>query len=142
VDLARIAGHAVTELLTLVHDGPTTADVATLRRAVRTAAEVSGSPVDVHDLELVVSELAANAVLHGAAPLRIVLSRPGDDRLLLTVTDTAVDALPPQPLQAALAETGRGLMVVAAIATEWGWQIDPDGTTKTVWVELTAGGKA
>jgi anti-sigma regulatory factor (Ser/Thr protein kinase) len=127
----------MTELLSVVHDAPTTADVATLRRAVRLAAEASGSPVDVHDLELVVSELAANAVLHGAAPVTIVLTHLDDSSLRLTVSDTAVDALPPEPPQAALAETGRGLMVVAAIATRWGWQVDPDGTTKTVWVELS-----
>jgi anti-sigma regulatory factor (Ser/Thr protein kinase) len=127
----------VTELLAVVHDAPTTADVATLRRAVRTAAEVSGTPVDPNDLELVVSELAANAVLHGAAPVTIVLTRLDDTSLRLTVSDTAVDVLPPEPPQAALAETGRGLMVVAAIATRWGWQVDPDGATKTVWVELS-----
>ncbi len=127
----------MTELLVVVHDAPTTADVATLRRAVRAAAEVSGTAVDANDLELVVSELAANAVLHGAAPVSIVLTRLGDHSLRLTVTDTAVEALPPEPPQAALAETGRGLMVVAAIATRWGWQVDPDGTTKTVWVEFS-----
>lgn len=127
-------------LLSLVHDAPTTADVPTMRRAVRAAAEVSDTGVDLDDLELAAAELIANAVVHGDGPVTVTVERVAASGIRLSVTDTAPDALPPPPREAALAETGRGLMVVAAIASTWGWRVDDQPLTKTVWAEFIAVG--
>ncbi|OSZ58522.1 hypothetical protein OQI_21225 [Streptomyces pharetrae CZA14] len=72
-----------------------------------------------------VAELAANAVTHGRVPgrdfeLRLSLA-PGCVRI--EVTDTRTGPRPPGPgdvrLPQTLAETGRGLVLVEALADRW-----------------------
>ena len=90
----------------------------------------------VEDVDLVVSELVTNALLHsgdgpaGAAePFRLELDL-SEGRLTCRVVDSS--PLPPTPEEATeTAESGRGLILVEALATEWGWQDLPDG--KAVW---------
>jgi anti-sigma regulatory factor (Ser/Thr protein kinase) len=88
------------------------------------------------DVELVGSELVANAVVHAQAPIRLEAWLVDGGGIRVSVRDAAPDIHPPDTEQAALAETGRGLMVVAAVAATWGWHVDDDGATKTVWAEL------
>ncbi|MFD0211393.1 ATP-binding protein [Streptomyces hirsutus] len=96
-----------------------------------------GSPV--HDtVELVVAELAANAVTHGRVPGRdaeLRLSRNADGtRLRVEVSDVRGERLPvPAPDGGPLTEGGRGLALVAALAEEWGVAERPGGPGKTVW---------
>jgi anti-sigma regulatory factor (Ser/Thr protein kinase) len=87
------------------------------------------------DVDLVVSELVTNALLHtgagedGANKIRLELDLNGR-RLTLRVVDSS--ALPPLPEEAAdTAESGRGLLLVEALAAEWDWEDLPDG--KAVW---------
>lgn len=85
---------------------------------------------------LVVAELAANAVRHGRVRGRGFLVRlvPSEDVVRVEVLDARVDRLPalaPEP-----DEGGRGLLLVAALAEEWGVELSPDGAHKTVWAEL------
>ena len=95
---------------------------------------------------LLVAELCANAVQHGRVPGR-------DFRLRLTVdlctvraevTDTRGERLPapvPATLSAAsTSESGRGLLLVATLATRWGWHPRTDGPGKTVWAEYALPG--
>ncbi|MFR9674686.1 ATP-binding protein [Streptomyces sp. TR06-5] len=96
----------------------------------------AGSSAAAH----VVAELAVNAVQHGRVPgrdfrLRLVLA--DGHRLRIEVTDTRCDRLPPGPRQPAddLAETGRGLVIVRALADRWGAEIGPV-PCKTVWAEV------
>ncbi len=56
-------------------------------------------------------------------------------RLRVEVTDSS-DALPMQRDYAPSAPTGRGLMIVDALADRWG--VDTDESGKTVWFELVA----
>jgi anti-sigma regulatory factor (Ser/Thr protein kinase) len=128
----------VTPLLTLEHDSPHTSDVATFRRALRAAAHAAGTTAALDDLELVAAELVANAVVHARTPVRLQAWMLDGGGVRLRVRDWAPALLPPPIEDAALAETGRGLMVVAAVTSRWGWQVDEDGTTKSVWAELTA----
>jgi len=81
--------------------------------------------------ELLVSELVTNAVLHAATRFRLTLSA-AHGVLLCEVTDTG--RRPPQVLRAGVAESGRGMFLVDALARRWGCH--QDGPGKTVWFEL------
>lgn len=84
------------------------------------------------DLELVASELIANAFLHAAAP-RSVWLRLLPGRIRVTVQDSSRQA--PTPRFATATEThGRGLRVVAALAQRWGTFSYVDG--KAVWADV------
>lgn len=90
---------------------------------------------------LVVAELAANAVTHGRVPGRdfeLRLSLPTGS-LRIEVTDTRAERLPPAPGAVPppqpLAESGRGLVLVDALADRWEVQ-DRVPPGKTVLVEI------
>ncbi|MEW1602947.1 ATP-binding protein [Streptomyces sp. NPDC093808] len=91
-----------------------------------------------HPAELLVGELAANAVTHGRVPgrdFRLLLYVVGDT-LRIEVTDTRGDLLPcPQHSAAEDAESGRGLLLVDALADRWGVVPGPP-PRKTVWAEV------
>lgn len=101
---------------------------------------------EVNDtVSLVVGELAANAVTHGLVPGRDVLLRlirEAGGRLRVEVSDTRGERLPTSPTGLpADAETGRGLVLVAALAEEWGVVAREGAPGKTVWAVLeTASG--
>ncbi|WP_329244656.1 ATP-binding protein [Streptomyces canus] len=83
------------------------------------------------------AELAANAATHGRVPgrdFRLTLYVVGDT-LRIEVTDTRGDRLPRVELPAPEAETGRGLVLVDALADRWGAAPGPR-PRKTVWAEL------
>lgn len=106
------------------------------------------APDDVATAELVLSELVTNAVQHaGNPPGRQVGLGFGLDAhrgvLRLEVAD-ACTALP-RPRSAELApdpdsESGRGLLLVTALADDWGVTPRPYGIGKTVWAELKLSG--
>ena len=85
------------------------------------------------DAALIVSELAANAVLHARTPMRLTLHSDGLNFVRIEVYDDnpRQPSLTPPPVDAA---SGRGLPLVIALASEWGIQSDQGG--KTVWAEL------
>lgn len=98
------------------------------------------------DVGVVVGELTANAVTHGRVPgrdfelrLAIVggLARTGT--LRIDVTDTRTERRPPSPDAHTPAppdaDAGRGLIVVAALATRWS-VLDRVPVGKTVRAEL------
>ncbi|MGQ4361011.1 ATP-binding protein [Streptomyces sp. SAS_272] len=96
-----------------------------------------GVPVD--PAGQLVAELAANAVTHGRVPgrdFRLTLYVIANT-LRIEVTDTAGDRPPraPRPDADAESESGRGLLLVEALADRWGWapELRP---RKTVWAEL------
>lgn len=86
--------------------------------------------------EQVISELATNAALHAQSEFTVHLLLD-DDSLLVEVTDSS-RVLPQERHYAVDATTGRGLLLVEALAEEWGVQASPTG--KTVWCRLAAGG--
>ncbi|WP_164251962.1 ATP-binding protein [Streptomyces sp. S4.7] len=105
-----------------------------------------------HDaLTLIVAELCANAVCHGRVPGRdfrlglTVAQAPDGASVAVEVTDTRGEKLPePSPAPAGSpdppddADGGRGLLLVAALADDWGWYPRFDGPGKTVWATLHA----
>ncbi|CAL9560680.1 ATP-binding protein [Streptomyces sp. enrichment culture] len=95
-----------------------------------------------HPAELIVAELATNAVTHGRIPgrdFRLSLYVI-DDTLRIEVTDTRGDRLPcPRHSTAdAESESGRGLLLVDALADRWGVIPGPP-PRKTVWAEVGTG---
>jgi anti-sigma regulatory factor (Ser/Thr protein kinase) len=82
---------------------------------------------------LAVSELVSNSLTHGIPPMRLRIRRT-DRRLIIEVTD-ADDHLPRRRRAAAADESGRGIAIVATIASAWGTRRTPDGG-KAVWCEF------
>jgi anti-sigma regulatory factor (Ser/Thr protein kinase) len=92
------------------------------------------------DVDLVISELITNALLHARADRRVAadstirldLQYDGDG-LHCRVTDGS--GLPPTPEDAAdTAESGRGLLLVQALSAAWGWAPAVHG--KVVWARF------
>jgi anti-sigma regulatory factor (Ser/Thr protein kinase) len=101
-------------------------------------------PPDVVDeVLLLASELVTNAVLHGAEPIQLQLHRRGAT-VWVGVSDGGVPfAVTPAPAWSRTAEGGRGLLLVDALASDWGSQSQGDASPgKTVWFEFTCAGAA
>jgi anti-sigma regulatory factor (Ser/Thr protein kinase) len=91
-------------------------------------------PADLHDLGvLATSELVANSLQHGTPPMRLRLRRT-DRRLIIEVTD-GDDHLPRRRRAEPGDESGRGIAIVATIASNWGSRRTPGGG-KSVWCEF------
>ncbi|MFD4952829.1 ATP-binding protein [Streptomyces sp. NPDC058451] len=85
----------------------------------------------------VVAELAANAATHGRLPgrsFRLTLYVVGST-LRIEVTDTRGDRRPKLQEPDADAESGRGLLLVDALADRWG-VAEERFPRKTIWAEL------
>ncbi|MGW1779114.1 ATP-binding protein [Streptomyces sp. NPDC002143] len=85
----------------------------------------------------IVAELAANAVTHGRVPGRDfqLLMYVIGDALRIEVTDTRGDRMPCLRQAAGDGESGRGLVLVDALADRWG-VTEGRRPRKTVWAEL------
>ncbi|MEU0290069.1 SpoIIE family protein phosphatase [Streptomyces sp. NPDC006147] len=91
-------------------------------------------PAELHDLGvLATSELVANSLQHGTPPMRLRLRRT-DRRLIIEVTD-GDDHLPRRRRAEPGDEAGRGIAIVATIASTWGSRRTPGGG-KAVWCEF------
>lgn len=91
-------------------------------------------PVELCDLGvLAASELVANSLQHGTPPMRLRLRRT-DRRLIIEVTD-GDDHLPRRRRAEPVDEAGRGISIVATIASSWGSRRTPGGG-KAVWCEF------
>ena len=109
--------------------------VGELRRFAVSASREQGFTGDADALALLVSEVATNALLHGRGEVQLSVSR-NDGRLRVEVADGS-DLLPVRREATALAEGGRGIALLEAMADEWGVSaLRPRG--KVVWFELSA----
>jgi len=82
---------------------------------------------------LLVTELVANVVRHVGEPMTVRMTRR-PERIRVEVDDTCAQ-LPERREVDATSEGGRGLALVATLASRWGAEVHPaDG--KTVWFEL------
>jgi anti-sigma regulatory factor (Ser/Thr protein kinase) len=124
--------------------------LSTTRRGARLARHLATHQLDVWGIpfgsalsdtvDLVVAELASNAVLHARVPgrdfalrlehrtdaLRIEVADARDDRPVAAkpmTTDTTTDH-------------GRGLVIVDALASRWGVTYRRPGPGKVVWAEI------
>ncbi|MEU7136642.1 SpoIIE family protein phosphatase [Streptomyces sp. NPDC046261] len=91
-------------------------------------------PTELRDLGvLATSELVANSLQHGTPPMRLRLRRT-DRRLIIEVTD-GDDHLPRRRRAELADEAGRGISIIATIASSWGSRRTPGGG-KAVWCEF------
>ncbi len=108
-------------------------DSRSVRAARAFVAEVVDAPDQVReDLALVVSELAANAVLHTTSAFTVTVRSLGD-AVRVEVADTS-PVLPQVKDHGDRAPTGRGLRIVDQLARARGVHRTDDG--KVVWAEV------
>jgi anti-sigma regulatory factor (Ser/Thr protein kinase) len=114
--------------------------VAVARRWVRDRAHVVGGVTTALDVaELLTSELVTNAVRYGPADGAIVVrTRFDGEALCVTVTDEGSTS-PATQSPEAHETSGRGLMLVQAMAEDWGHGRDPRQRT-LVWFTVPVAG--
>ena len=104
------------------------------RQLVRDVLTRAGASHVMDDAMLVMSELATNAVRYGAEPITAHASVEGHN-LILAVQDGRASDLPYPKVLTATEPNGRGMHLVAAMATRWGW--DSSVNSKVVWAEIS-----
>lgn len=107
--------------------------------ARRLVAEVVGDDGSglVEDAQLLVSEVVTNAVVHARSEVGVTVSLvPGGVRV--EVADHSPHLPSPRSYDSASTTTGRGLELVAMLATDFGVIAHEDG--KVVWFTLDRGG--
>jgi hypothetical protein len=115
------------------------ASVREARRFVSRALDDWGLAELADTVVLLTSELATNAVLHARTGFAVVICR--------TDTEVRVDVLdgssvtPRARVASTMAATGRGVQMVATLATDWGPTAPPElqGFAKGVWFTVPTG---
>ncbi|MFE9098949.1 ATP-binding protein [Streptomyces sp. NPDC007264] len=109
------------------------------RRDIALALETWGLPQLVDVAKQVVTELVANAVEHtDAHTVSASITRTGEESARIVVTDTS-RVRPTLGTPSPEAEHGRGLLLVDALAHDWGSELVHGG--KRLWAELRADGE-
>lgn len=102
---------------------------------VRTASDCGVTGMANQVVELLSSELLANAVLHGSDGAAIgVQVRHTESALRVSVSDNG-DSAPVVLHNEPSAPNGRGMAIIEAMCSRWGVDDHTDGG-KTVWFEL------
>lgn len=108
---------------------------AAARRAVAGACRDAGTGPECLDAAvLMTSEVVTNALVHGQGEIRLAV---GADAVLVRVE--VGDDEPDRPSARSAesdAESGRGMLIVDALASDWGVRTADPG--KTVWFEVAA----
>lgn len=107
------------------------------RDLVATALRVWGLEALMDDASLVASELVANAVQHSAGRCLVFsIERSAQFRVRVRVTDQS--RVRPVLRSPSEEETkGRGLLLLTALAADWGADVHTSG--KTVWADIVYG---
>ncbi|HUF31667.1 MAG TPA: GAF domain-containing protein [Acidimicrobiales bacterium] len=135
------------------------AAIATARRWAREVLDELGCGHLLDDVELLLSELVTNAVIHTGSDIEIAIGPTGIG-VRIEVRDEVADRMPVtsgtgllellqlddvDDLAGGLTDldvetmTGRGMTVVEAVSDRWGAEVSGDG--KVVWAELATGGE-
>ena len=99
-------------------------------------AVVSDLGLEGRDVELVVSELATNAVLHAQSGFELTVNY--DDTVLQIEVADGDPKLPSVGVNVPEAPSGRGLRIVEQLSKRWGvrYCASGPGRGKTVWADL------
>lgn len=114
---------------------PTAAAVPVARHFAINTLAAWKLPHLADDVALIVSELAANAIVHAKTAFRVAISRAPSGVVRLAVEDASQS----QPILRRAGRHdygGRGIALVAEITREWGCYLSPGG--KTVWADVQA----
>ena len=125
--------------------GPRSVSVITLPHTVHAAAAARAylrrqanllHPPTLHDALILTSELVTNAIRHGRPAVTLAVQLE-PSALTVVVTDTGPE-LPPEAPRTPHPDssTGRGLVIVDALATRWGSGRNPASPGKAVWFAL------
>ena len=115
-------------------DGPEGAGFA--RRAMARAADLWLLDREMTETALLlVSELATNAIRHGAPPVRLSLHLDRTRSLRVEVSDSS-PAAPTVGSASPDQSSGRGMLIVQQLAARWGSHIPASRLGKTVGFEL------
>ena len=107
--------------------------VPAARRAVREHVLARGQEQLLDAVELVLSELVGNVVVHVGGDV-VVEARVTDDEVLVEVSDRS-PVTPHLRVFSQVAATGRGMRLVHALSSEYGLRPEQEG--KTIWVRIT-----
>ncbi|WP_432502423.1 ATP-binding protein [Kineococcus arenarius] len=98
----------------------------------------SGPRVDGDLVELLTSEVVANAVRHGRGPVTVEVACV-EEHVCVAVTDAGPD-VPVVRRVGPEATGGRGMALTDLLATRWGVRAaQPPASGKTVWFQLAGG---
>jgi anti-sigma regulatory factor (Ser/Thr protein kinase) len=114
---------------------PTAAAVA------RAILEAVGSDLPepiVVDAKLLTTEVVTNAIRHARGTQAVIVRVRRNNYVRVEVVDQGPMFDPQPQTNRTRAGSGRGLMVVDAVANAWG--VEPDEAGKKVWFELAASG--
>lgn len=118
------------------HEFPPVAESARAARLLVTAALAAEAVHRPDLLELFVSEIVTNAIIHAGTPFRVTVTlRPGIVRVAILDRNPAI---PVVRAPDAGAVAGRGLRMISDHCVAWG--IEPGHRGKTVWFELAVNG--
>ncbi|WP_280695992.1 ATP-binding protein [Kitasatospora sp. GP82] len=107
--------------------------VSAVRHRLRAALSRWGVPELADTAELLTSELVTNALVHTGRGAVFDAVLTAEQRLRIEVQDGTA-RLPGRRAPAEYATSGRGLLLVEALADDWGVQLRGDG--KVTWFEL------
>ena len=143
-DRSLVAGDAVVSIHADFAASPRAAGQARalVRSALSGGANRSLSTDLLDTAQLVASELVTNAVMHARTDLHLGLCCD-EHNLLIAVADGA----PPGDGPAVAAESydeesGRGMLIVASVAADFGWRRREDRPGKIMWVLLALDGES
>jgi anti-sigma regulatory factor (Ser/Thr protein kinase) len=109
-------------------------EVPAARRFVTEALAATGSCA-TDDLLLVVSELATNAVRHGAGAMEVRVHADAGQARVEVLDDGGAQVSEPPAAPPLDSVGGRGLHLVRSVSQAWGTGLDARGRT-LVWAEL------
>ncbi|ADJ48218.1 ATPase [Amycolatopsis mediterranei S699] len=97
----------------------------------------------LHDVLLVIDELAANAYLHGGGPIRArITALTTPCRVVVEVDDLSpAHPLPHRSRPGLHDASGYGMAVIQELADTWSVHDNPDSDGKTVWARLSCGSR-
>lgn len=108
-------------------------DASAPRLARSTVHDIVGDARQLDDVVLAVSELTANAVMHGSGPIELAVHHSAD-AITVQVSDEEVTRHPEVRRASMSSITGRGLSIIDAVAAHWGLTVRD--ASKSVWCEF------